>query len=42
MLAAAEAELADRLGDAGGLTRWLTRLADVLSAPLSAEYPAVL
>lgn len=41
-LAAGEAELAVRVGDTGDLTRWLTRLADVLTAPLAAEYPAVI
>lgn len=41
-LAAAEAELAVRLGDTGDLTRWLARLTDVLTAPLTAEYPAVI
>jgi hypothetical protein len=40
-LAAAEAELAARLGDTGNLTRCLARLADVLATPLTAEYPAV-
>jgi DNA-binding MarR family transcriptional regulator len=32
MLAAAEGELTDRLGDAGDLARWLNRLAGILSA----------
>jgi DNA-binding MarR family transcriptional regulator len=32
MLAAAEGELADRLGDAGDLARWLNRLTDILTA----------
>jgi DNA-binding MarR family transcriptional regulator len=40
LLAAGEAELAVRLGDTGDLTRWLTRLADALATPLTAEYPA--
>ena len=40
-LAAAEAELAVQLGDTGDLARWLTRLADVLGTPLTAESPAV-
>jgi DNA-binding MarR family transcriptional regulator len=40
-LAAAEAELAARLGDTGDLTRRLAHLADVLTTPLTAEYPAV-
>jgi DNA-binding MarR family transcriptional regulator len=39
LLAAAEAELAVRLGDSGDLTRWLSRLEDVLTAPLTAECP---
>jgi DNA-binding MarR family transcriptional regulator len=40
LLAAAEAELAARLGDTADLTRWLTRLADVLATPLTADCPA--
>jgi len=40
-LAAAEAELTARLGDAGDLSRWLTRLADLLTTPAeTAAYPA--
>jgi DNA-binding MarR family transcriptional regulator len=40
LLAAGEAELAVRLGDTADLTRWLTRLTDVLATPLTAECPA--
>ena len=40
VLTAAEAELAISLGDAGELSRWLTRLTDVLAAPLTAGCPA--
>jgi DNA-binding MarR family transcriptional regulator len=40
LLAAAEAELAVRLGDAGDLSHWLTRLTDVLTTPLTADCPA--
>ena len=40
-LAAAEGELAARLGDAGDLTRWLSRLTEVLATPLTAECPVV-
>jgi DNA-binding MarR family transcriptional regulator len=40
LLTAAEAELAVRLGDAGDLSRWLTRLTDVLTTPLTADLPA--
>ena len=40
-LAAAEAELAAKLGDTSDLTRWLTRLADALGTPLTAESPAI-
>lgn len=40
LLASAEAELAARLGDTGDLTRWLTRLTDVLTTPLTAEREA--
>jgi len=36
LLAAAEAELAVRLGDTGDLSRWLTRLTDALTTPLAA------
>lgn len=39
-MAAAEAELAVRLGDAGDLSRLLTRLTDALSSPLAADCPA--
>jgi DNA-binding MarR family transcriptional regulator len=39
-LTAAEAELAARLGGTGDLTRWLAQLADALTAPLPAGYPA--
>jgi len=39
-LAAAEAELTARLGDAGDLSRWLTRLADVLTAPAAVSATA--
>jgi DNA-binding MarR family transcriptional regulator len=41
LLAAAEAELTARLGDTAELTRWLTRLADVLATPLMADSPAI-
>jgi DNA-binding MarR family transcriptional regulator len=40
VLDAAEAELGARLGGTGDLSRWLTRLADVLSTPLTAQCPA--
>lgn len=36
VLATAEGELAGRLGDAGDLSRWLDRLAGILSAPAEA------
>jgi DNA-binding MarR family transcriptional regulator len=39
-LAAAEAELAVRLGDTRDLASWLTRLADALAEPQTTEYPA--
>jgi DNA-binding MarR family transcriptional regulator len=42
LLAAAEDELAGRLGDAADLTRWLTRLTDVLATPLTAECPVAI
>jgi DNA-binding MarR family transcriptional regulator len=40
VLAAAESEFAALLGDAGDLSRWLARLADVLTTPLTAQCPA--
>jgi DNA-binding MarR family transcriptional regulator len=39
LLAAAEAELAVRLGGTGDLSRWLARLTDALAAPLTADCP---
>lgn len=40
LLSADEADLAASLGDDGALSRWLHRLTDVLTAPLSDEAPA--
>jgi DNA-binding MarR family transcriptional regulator len=40
VLTAAEAELQARLGGTGDLSHWLTRLADVLTSPLTAQCPA--
>ena len=40
LLATHEAGLAASLGDDGALSRWLSRLTDVLTAPLPAEAPA--
>ncbi len=40
VLTAAEAELTASLGDDGELSRWLNRLADILTAPAPADAPA--
>jgi DNA-binding MarR family transcriptional regulator len=40
LLAAAEAELTGSLGDNGELSRWLTRLSEILEARTPAETPA--
>lgn len=40
LLSAAEAELAASLGDDGELSRWLNRLADILTAPAPANASA--
>lgn len=40
LLSAAEARLAASLGDDGELARWLSRLTDILTAPVAAEAPA--
>lgn len=40
LLAADQAGLAARLGDDGALSRWLSRLTEVLTAPLPADAPA--
>lgn len=40
LMSAAEAELAASLGDDGELSRWLNRLADVLTAPAPASASA--
>lgn len=40
LLSAAEAGLAASLGDDGELSRWLSRLTDILTAPAPADAPA--